>query len=104
QLFLLHHGEREKADAARALGDLHRVDFGMRQRGDQQQRCEQDVLHAHAFLPTWTPAIRSSGLTNSVMSASGPISAFPIAITCRTALPTIIGVPSASASSRQSLM
>ena len=104
QLLLLHHDQGQEADAARALRDLHHVDFGLRERGNEQQRRNENALHGHAFLPTSTPASFSSGFTNSVMSASGPCAAFPIAITWRTALPTIIGTPSASASSRQSLM
>src|SRR5262245_16670492 len=50
---------------------------------------------------TSTPAHCSTGLTISVISESAPSSAFAMPTSWRTALPTIIGTPSRSASSRQ---
>src|SRR5262249_52488097 len=104
QLLLFHHGPRQKTDAAPAFLDLHHLDLRVRERRREQEGGEECAFHRHAFLPTSTPASFSKGFTNSVMSASAPCAALPIAISCLTALPTIIGTPSASASSRQSLM
>ena len=49
-LLLLHHDQRQEADAARAFRDLHHVDFGLRERGNEQQRRNENALHRHAFL------------------------------------------------------
>src|SRR5262249_31785757 len=99
QLLFLHHDQRQESDAAGALRDAHHVDLGARERRQKDERDGEQRACPHAFLPTSTPAHCSIGFTNSVMSASWPIAALPIAITWRTALPTIIGTPSASASS-----
>src|SRR4030095_11344251 len=63
-----------------------------------------DRIYGRVRGPTVAPAQRSTGFTTSVISALGPSLARAMEYNWRTALPTIIGTPSASASSRQSRM
>src|SRR5207244_6750305 len=69
---------------------------------DQAAADDCDGGHGPRQPPTSTPAHSSMVFTIEVKSLSGPCRALVMARICRTALPTIIGTPSASASSRQS--